>query len=221
MSLKLTNLVGFGGGGGSAIAVIDDGGDDDFKNTTIHTYTSRTCTGPACYISVGWISDTVERNLNSMTFNGNTISIKVQRHRAAGIVWHACAIGVISGAQSGNLVFNFSGTVTSSYYRLLSARNVRNTNPTDTDSYSSDTNSITLSALIPPSSGGLEIAAMVLDDTLLPVTWTPSPEVKTLFDGAPDARWSVAYRLGGLGGSGDIKWTAAGDNQATVGVALR
>ncbi len=215
MSLKLTNLVGFGGGGSSPITVIADGGASQFGISSSHSYGGQSFTHPVCYIIMGFTGWLTNRTLNSCTWDGNSVAIEVQRRTLTS--WASVAILTVEVPRSGTLVFNFSGDVLGSWFRLLSAKGVRTPTPFDTDSYSSTTSTITLSSLIAPSSGGLEIAAVthIAEGSM---AWTPDPEVVELYD---QAGIGIGYRLGGGGGSGDIQWTSGSTVQATVGVALR
>lgn len=216
--LRVNNLTGFGGGALPAIEVTDDGdstAESSGGGSNAHTHTSESSTGPISILGAFW-SDPTDTTLNSVTWGGSAVTILVQAHRSN----IGCAIGIISGAQTGNVVLNFSGSVDDSCLTKISLNNLLSMSAKDTDSSTSAAGSASLTALTTPGAGGVRIAVYG-SETDSAVTWTGATEIAdfSLTSGAATARMSAAYDLGD--DSGTITADVDAADEAICGVSLR
>lgn len=198
------------------IALIDDGDAAPSSGTggTAHTYSSQTSTGPTSVLAITWVGDGALRTLSSATWNGNAMSILVQR--STGSNWDRAAFVAISGAQSGAIVLNFSGNVSDSHITKISLTNVQSLTPLDTDSAEGEDAALSLASLSSPGEGGIRLAAIAGAADTVDTTWTNATEIADLDAGVE--RHSVAYDLG------DDGTTISADNdgfQTLVGVSIR
>lgn len=202
------------GHGGGPVSLIDDGdsiAESSGGSTSTHTHSSEVTTGPVSVIAIQWF-DTVDRTLSSITWNSATVDILVQAHRAeAGV-----AIGIINGAQTGDVVLSFNGAVARSSFTKISLVNLQSLTPIDTDSSTHATGDASLAALSSPGEGGIRIASYTNTNDN-PISWTNATEIAD-YDNGPNAA-SVAYDLGDDGTT--ITADIGATPEAICGVSLR
>lgn len=221
MSLMVNQLVGFGAGEGEGepVSYNFDGHDlnpDSGLTTDTHTYNSKTTTGPKSVICIGW-ADGSSQTLTSASINGNDAPILVQDNRSTGENV-GCAICLVNGAHSGDVVAVFNGTVDKGALALLSLSNLRSHSPkgTDTAGASSGTGTA-LTALTGPGDNGIVISMYVNDGVIGGTTWTNATEISDI--DASSFLQSVAIVLGNP--AGNIIANGPNNDHQIIGVSLR
>lgn len=223
--LRVTQLAGFGGAAFPAITVTDDGDSAPSSGGggAAHTYNAKTSTGPHTVLLITAYDVGGAFTINSVTWNGGAVTQWVQANTSNGSDDVAAAIFYVAGAQTGNIVINFSVGVTDSEITILSLDKLVSTTPTDTDTATSNSASgVTLSALDPSARGGVRLAAFANDGATVAITWTWTGHTEASDVNATDSRHGVAYKINDTSG-GSI--AAAGDGPtrkcALAGVSLR
>lgn len=196
------------------VTIVDDGdaAPSSGAGTATHTYNSQTSTGPKSALLITW-REASDFELSTVTWNGNSMNILAQTHfvDANGV---GAAIAIISGAQSGNVVLGFSGSVDDSHITKVSLDNLVSIAARDTDT---DTDNVNLDNLTSPGDGGIRLAAFADKSSGNTVSWTNATELSDLDAGAH--RHSAAYDLGDDGGT--ITPSGGSTDQAVAGVSLR
>ena len=117
MSLRISQLSGFGkrGSEGPAVTLAADDGDyTTFSGTTTLAHAAVTSTGPQTVIIVVVSAGTSSsRTLDSGTLDGNALNIVAQRQNQSSADNVLVAVCTIDGAQSGTLSLVFSGAMDS------------------------------------------------------------------------------------------------------------
>lgn len=205
------------------ITVADDG---DFAvssgaNTTALTFNSVITTKGTSFALITW-KDASTLTLSSATWGGNACSILVQQSSGSS-TRIGCAIIAISGAQTGNLVLNFSAACDDAEVTAISADNVQSLTPVDTDATFQEFGSATsvdLDALTAPGVGGVRLAVEAHFSSGTAITWTNATEVSDLATGT--YRHSAAYDLGNNGTTISTSVsTNSGFTRVICGVSIR
>jgi hypothetical protein len=222
MSLRVNNLVGFGGGGDVPVGFIDDGdaAPSSGTGTTAHTYNSITSTGPVSVVLISWV-DTTTNALSTITFDGNSMTILEQWSEAGGTDRVGGAICIIDGAQSGNIVATFDANTNDSEISVVSLTGLLSLSAIDTDRKRGSGSSLTLDALTNPGGKGIILAIYSNSEAATAVTWTntnSSAGFSNLDTGA-SYRHSCDYVLGNP--AADIVAAGSLGRQVLVGVSLR
>lgn len=205
------------------ITVADDG---DFaissgSGGTAHTFNSVVTTKATSFALVTW-SDASTLTISSATWGGAACSILAQVSSGAS-TRTGSAILAIAGAQTGNLVINFSAACDSSRVSAISADGVVSLTPVDTDTsfieFGSST-SCDLDNLTAPGVGGLRLAVGTSFADTTAWTWTNATEVSDLDAGV--WRHSAAYDLGNNGTTiSTSQSTNSGASRTIAGVSIR
>lgn len=189
--------------------------DSGVPGTATHTYNSLSTTGPVSAVMITWQA-AASRTLDSVTWGGNAVTLLVNSRDPTGIA--GAAIGIRSGSQSGNLVLNFSGTVTRSAVTRVSLANLSSLTAVDTDSESDAGGGSNLDSLTSPGVGGIRLAAYYNGDAGTSISWTNATEIADMAVNSIYAH-SAAYDLGDDGGTIDADGGV--DADCIVGVSLR
>lgn len=214
--LSVTNLSGFGSAAAVAdITLIDDGDDSsaDSNSGGVATFNSKTSTGPHTFVLIGADHDAAP-TLSSATFDGSAMSILVQKTYSSGSP--VVAICYIAGAQSGNVVLTFSGSISGPGITIVSLDNMVSATPVDTDNASGGSGAAALSALASPGVGGARLIVCAFKDAS-GVSWAGATEIA---DYTSVYRVSAAYSLGDDGGTVTATDTG-GSRWAICGVSMR
>lgn len=205
------------------IAVTDDGDAQSSSGagTATLTFNSQTSTGPHSVIGITWHKATTTTTLSSATWGGSSMSILEQIAYDPGNDCIHCAICIIAGAQTGNIVLNFAATITDAEITKLSLSNLQSMTAVDTDEESASAGGSDLDSLTTPGTGGVRLAVLMNLGSATAVTWSNASEVSDLSvtSGAESWRHSMAYDLGD--DSGAIAGNGGSNDEAHVGVSLR
>lgn len=209
----------------TGISITDDGDAalSSGTSSTQHTYSSLSSSGPASYVLLTW-HDGNSRTLTSATWGGNSCTILFQDVNPTGDAGElGAALLYISGAQSGDLVLNWSNVVFTSNVTVVSLNGVNNPGaPVDTDSEREDSvgsSGVDLDSLSSPGAGGIRLAVFVSNPNSS-ITWSNAVELSNI-TASGFYRHTAAYDLGDDGTT--IVPSASGDasKKTVVGVSLR
>ncbi len=214
--LRVNNLSA--GAGGFAVVPTDDG---DFAPTSgtsssAHTFASMTSTGPASVVLIMWNALSV-RTISTITFDGNSMTELHEAGRSTGLL-NGCAIYIINGAQSGDIVATFSGAAGDSHITIVSLANLRSLTAIDVDDAGASSGTGTaMTALTNPGGRGIVLAVYANDGSATAVTWTNATEIADLDMGL--GRHSASWVLGDP--AGNLIADGANNDHQLVGVSLR
>lgn len=190
---------------------------DSGAGTTQHTHNSVTAAGP---VSVLFVTHRDAGNVDqvSATWDGQAMTQLVHRRNSveAG-PFCSCAIYIIDGAMSGNVVINYAETVDQSAVTAASLRNLESLTAIDTDGENTASGNAKLDALLTPGDGGIRLALFANATAATAATWTNATELTDFASG--NHRHSVAYALGDSAST--ITPDSAGGIEVVVGVSLR
>ena len=173
-------------------------------------------------IAITWDNVGAVRTVTGVTFDGNTMTELHEAGRATGLNV-GCAIYLITGSQSGDIVVTFDGTVDNSQITVVALEDEISGTPVDVGDAGAATGTGTsMTNLLTPGMGGVRIAVYANDDPTTAVTWTNAVEFTDVAVGpvsAPSHRHSVAYVL--QNSDDDINADGASDDHQLIGIALR
>jgi hypothetical protein len=202
-----------------AITPVDDGdaAPSSGAGTSTHTFGSQSSTGPFSFVKITWIEDTgSDRTITSATWGGAATTIPVQEFMPTAVEdGIGAAILYIAGAQTGNIVVNFSGDVEDSQITKVSLDNV-NTTFIDTDFDAQESTSLNLDALSSPGLGGIRLAVYGNTSDASGCTWTNATEIADLDAGT--FRHSAAWDLGDDGTT--INCSRSDSDSAIAGLSI-
>jgi hypothetical protein len=194
---------------------------DSGTGTATHTYNSITA-GPISavarsVVAITWDNAGAVRTVSGVTFDGNTMTELHEAGRSTGKNV-GCALYVIDGSQSGDIVVTFSGTVADSHITVLSPEDIISDTPVDVGDAGAATGTGTIMTnLLVPGMGGIRIAVYANDTGTTAVTWANAVEQVDVDAG--NHRHSVAWVLNNA--DDDIDADGASDDHQLIGVALR
>ena len=193
------------------ITITDDGDASFVGPASTVTFAARASTGPHSLVAFMAVSSTAI-TLNSATWGGNPVSILHTEARTGYLIGWL----YIAGAQTGDLVLNFSVGV-NCYITVASLENLISATPGDTDEDDlTGVASITLDNLASPGEGGIRLAVEWHSNTST-TAWTNATEIADISTGS--VRYSVAYDLGDDAGTITASFSSA--LTMICGVSLR
>lgn len=204
------------------ITIVDDGdaAPSSGTGTATHTYTSLASTGPYSFALITWV-DASDLTLNSATWGGNACTVYGQSGAVgSGGKRPTTSIVGISGAQTGNLVLNFSAACDDSEVTVVSLANLQSLTAVDTDSdvrLFSDATACDLNGLTTPGVGGIRLAVYCHSTDTSAISWTNATALADLDAGT--YRHTAAYDLGDDGTTISNNG-ATGVSRAIFGVSL-
>lgn len=206
----------------TSITIVDDGdaAPSSGTGTSSHTYNSETSTGPASVVMFT-AENSAAFTLSSATWNGSSVDILFQDSFDAGSGTRLCA-GFLyaSGAQSGNIVLNWSTSVVDSEITIVSLTNLVSSTTVDTDSHgAASVTPVDLDAISSPGQGGIRLAIYCSgENATISGSWSNATELSYVDAGG--FQHTTAYDLGN--NSTTIDPNRTGDaNKLAVAVALR
>lgn len=225
MSLRLTNLVGFGGGfSGPPIEYTDHGQSDidGFGSSSFSQQGMKATTREVTFVISHW-KDGSTLTLTSLTWNGNSGIIIVQNTRASGIRPGVAITRFDGQGSTGNMAVVMSGGVDRFRSTILAVDLIKNVDAIDTDTANANAISSTLDALTDTSAGGITILGVAIGNASRTITWTPGADD---FDELDDSSVGGLYRavscIRNGPGTGDVVATLSGsENHALVGATFR
>lgn len=194
------------------IAIIDDStfAPSSGTGTDTHTYTSKTSTGPDTIVFLTWTGQF--STLSGVTYGGVSMTQLV----IGGSASNACAIYYISGAQTGNVVVTFTGSISDSQITIASLTNLQSATAVDTDVDS--VSPCDMDALDTPGVGGIRLVCFASTVDATGCTWVNATELSDVDIGVD--RHSTAYTLGDDGSTISLS-AGGGGTDVMVGVSLR
>jgi hypothetical protein len=207
-----------------AIAITDDftGGPSSGAGTSAHTYSSKTSTQSSVLVLLSY-QDSGSDTVSSVTWNGVSGTILVQNVSTVDTNRQGVAIvGWTGGTLSGNIVVNFSASVTNSYVTIASLSNLVSLTPITTGSvaYASGVSTAASLTLTTPGIGGIRVYLWNRFNNTAGAltTWTGATELSDVDVGS----WthSTAYSLGNNSGSVNPNNNTT-NGRALAGVSLR
>ncbi len=218
--LRINNLIGFGGGGLPVVPTDDgDNAPSSGEGGSAHTYGSLTSTGPVSVLLITF-GNAAGGNptLDTVTFDGDSMTELHEATRTTGEDT-GCAIYIIDGAKSGDVVATWSGTMAASHLTIVSLDHLRDLTAIDVDDAGAASGTGTaMTALVGPGNNGIVLAVYANDtDFAGDVTWTNATEISDLDAGTH--QHSAAWVIGNP--AGDIIADGGNNDHQIIGVSLR
>jgi hypothetical protein len=205
------------------VGFVNLGAQDSGSGTSTLTLSSKSKDDPHMVLFVQWHNGTAAaKSLSTITWNGNSGSIIVQRNQFGSSSTIGGAIVYIAGPQSGNIVLTFSGSIATATVRAAGLIGLQSSTAVDTDSdghNSGGGTTSTLTALTNAGNQGIVLVFYVNDDQTTSITPTNVGVTQTEGDSGTNTRHLIGYDEGIPAGN----YTCVGGdhNQVMLGASFR